>query len=371
MENQNNNNLSELDQLKVQYETLKERFEQQEIVNDRLMKSSIKHSTDFYKRYRRVQIILYPLLAIIGFLCIKWYQGNDLSLMLFWGSYCAVCFAVELWMTQKLQTKTMENKDLLTLSNQARSYKKLFSLFIVLYTIPVLILVMGVLLSNLGTLTHLPNLGTCLIIFSVVLVATLFLGIVEFHFKTKPCDEIIWQIEAAEPSTNKKTGLDRTQKWFHIAMIVLFVGLDIWAYMIVASHLRLPPVWKNVEYVRGAEDLSTEGKLEIRQVDADTVAISSAMMSGKPLVQRIEMCVPRKAGDKPMPMIVYLTPEASQFWYQFTSKAKDHHAALYLDGVEIQDWLIQCGIENGCFFIVKEWSSKKELEAFCERLIRQ
>ena len=45
MENQNNHNLSELDQLKAQYETLKEQFDQQEIVNDRLMKSSIKRNT--------------------------------------------------------------------------------------------------------------------------------------------------------------------------------------------------------------------------------------------------------------------------------------------------------------------------------------
>ena len=37
MENNENNKLSELDQLKAQYETLKERFDQQEIVNDRLM----------------------------------------------------------------------------------------------------------------------------------------------------------------------------------------------------------------------------------------------------------------------------------------------------------------------------------------------
>ena len=38
MENTENNNLSELDQLKAQYETLKEQLDQQEIVNDRLMK---------------------------------------------------------------------------------------------------------------------------------------------------------------------------------------------------------------------------------------------------------------------------------------------------------------------------------------------
>ena len=38
MENQDNNNLSELERLKADYETLKQQFEKQEIVNDRLMK---------------------------------------------------------------------------------------------------------------------------------------------------------------------------------------------------------------------------------------------------------------------------------------------------------------------------------------------
>ena len=52
MENNENNNLNELEQLKEQYETLKEQFDQQEIVNDRLMKSSIKSNVNFYMRYR-------------------------------------------------------------------------------------------------------------------------------------------------------------------------------------------------------------------------------------------------------------------------------------------------------------------------------
>ena len=422
MENQNNNNFSELDQLKAQYETLKERFEQQEIVNDRLMKSSIKHSTDFYKRYRRVQIILYPLLAIIGFLCIKWYQGNDLSLMLFWGSYCAVCFAVELWMTQKLQTKTMENKDLLTLSNQARSYKKLFSLFIVLYTIPVLILVMGVLLSNLGTLTHLPNLGTCLIIFSVVLVATLFLGIVEFHFKTKPCDEIIRQIEAAEPSTNKKTGLDKKQKCFCVAMIIAFLGLDVWAYMIVASHLKLPPMWRNVTYKRPDTKIPAEEQLSVWEVYADTVVaptevsavtekwqqneslvvmkgfgdneaqvqlyalkmnspegpiVSSARIGGKPVVEEVvaRESVFNKDQEEKIPVIIRLTPEAGQLWhdyFQTGEKIKSLDIALVVDGMVYHktNFTSLQGVTNKSFSIGWIWR-KDKLDDFCKRLIRQ
>ena len=110
MENQENNNMSELDQLKAQYETLKQQFDQQEIINDRLMKSSIKHSTDFYKRYRWTQIILYPLAAFFGLLFIKWHQGGNISLSLFWLSYCVVCFAVELWITRNIHTKSSIHK---------------------------------------------------------------------------------------------------------------------------------------------------------------------------------------------------------------------------------------------------------------------
>lgn len=373
MEDQNNHNLSELDQLKSQYETLKEQFDQQEIINDRLMKSSIKHSADFYGRYRRLQIILYPLVAIAGLLFIKWYQGGDLSLSLFWLSYCAVCFAVELWITRNIHTKSLENTDLLTLSNYARTYKKHFSLFIVLYTIPAVILVLGVMFANHSLL---PNLGTALVTLGAVLLITLGIAFVEFRYKTRPCDEIIRQIEAADPTVNKKTGLDRTQKWFRIAMIIVFVGFDIWACLLVAKYIKTPPMWSHsgyrLEYERGAGDFTTEGTLEVRPIDTDTVAISSELLGGKPIVQHVEVTVPSMISDTDLVQInVTLTPEASLLWYQFTTKAKGHHAALYLNGIKIQDWQIKCGISCGSFFIMKEHSSMKELDAFCEQLIRQ
>lgn len=373
MENQNNNNLSELDQLKAQYETLKEQFDQQEIINDRLMKSSIRHSTDFYKRYRWTQIILYPLAAIIGILCIRCFQGNNLSLSLFWLSYCAVCFAVELWITRNIHTKSLENTDLLTLSNYARTYKKHFSLFIVLYTIPAVIFVLGMMFANTG---HLPNLGTALVTLGAVLLITLGIAFVEFRYKTRPCDEIIRQIEATETPTKEGMDLNRKQKWFRIAMIVVFIGFDIWACLIVAKYIKTPLEWHFSDYVleyeRGADNFTTEGTLEIRPMDADTVAISSELLGGKPMVQHVEVTVPDKKSDTDLVQInVTLTPEASLLWYQFTTKAKGHRAALYLNGIKIQDWQIKCGISCGSFFINKEWSSKEEIEKFCERLIRQ
>lgn len=432
MENNENNNLNELDQLKAQYETLKQQFDQQEIVNERQMKSSIKHSMDFYKRYRSIQFIVYPLMAIAGVLFVECFLGNNLSLRLFWVAFCAICFVVELWMIKMVRFKSLENTDLLTLSNHARTFKKYYAVFVVSYVISFIILVGGFLLSEIGrNLTFV----TFLIMLCVVFVAAVVLGIIEIRYKTRPCDEIIRQIEASETAAYKTTGFDKRQKWFCIAMIVAFIGLDVWAYMIIASKLILPPMWRTVEYVRPADDHSTEGKLAIWEVFADTVvpekdvpellqildpgrcvlmrgqqrkatievgneaihswrqdennleevrlyymkknsqegpAISSAILGGKPIVQRVYVTKPCKyPSNRSVPMIVWLTPEAYQLWHEYTKRLTGKRGAVSIDGVVVQEWKIMSNLENGCFFIMREWSSKEELEAFCEQLIRQ
>ena len=431
MENQENNNLSELDQLKAQYETLKQQFDQQEIVNDRLMKSSIKHSTDFYKRYRTIQFMVYPLMVIVGLLTIKWLFGNNLSLRLFWVAFCVICFVAELWMTKMVRFKTLENNDLLTLSNHARSFKKLYAIFVVSYVIPIIIIVVGGIISEIGINFSFEN---SIIAFCFVLVFSVVVAWAEVRYKTRPCDEIIRQIEAFETTTNKETGLNKKQQWFCVAMIVAFIGLDIWAYTIVGTYLKLPLMWQTKEYVRAAEDLSTEGKLEIWEIAADTLvaeedvsavmkwwqqsdslvlmtarnsnvavgmdeesthawkenevqqvrlyalkkttsegpAISSAVLDGKPMVAYAVFTHPHKFRNaEPVPIFVFLTSEARQLWYQFTTKITGRRVAIVMDDVVIQDWQVMCGIENGKFMIMREWSSKEELEAFCEQLIRQ
>ena len=434
-----NNNLNELEQLKAQYETLKEQLDQQEIVNDRLMKSSIKHSMDFYKRYIRMQYFLYPLLAIIGLLIINWFFGNNLSLRLFWIAFCLACFAVELWMTKMVRFKTLENTDLLSLSNHARTYKKLFAIYVASYPVSIIILVVGDLLLSVGSNL---NFVGFIIVFCLVLFITVCLGLFEIRYKTRPCDEIIRQIEASGTTLEKKTGFDKKQKWFCIVMVVAFLGLDIWAYTIVGAKLKLPPMWQTKEYIREEGDLSTEGKLEIWMVfdtlvaeedvasvmenwqrndslvvmsgirqevkvgmdniavhswkhdndNSDYVetehapsllyalkkttpegpAISSAVLGGKPMVRGVTVNHPRKYPNaESVPMIVFLTPEASRLWYQFTSEMRGGKAALTMDGTIIQEWMIMQGLDNGSFFIMRDWSSKEEMKAFCEKLIKQ
>lgn len=431
MENNDNNNLSELDQLKAQYETLKQQFDQQEIVNERLMKSSIKQGTDFYRRNRMRSIIMCPLAAIFGLLGIKLWFGNNLSLSLFWVAFMFTCLVIELVLTRKFQRKTLENDDLLVLSHTARSFKKLFSVFTVLNYSTGLILVCGLLMSLVGeNYSGKPMMLT----FLAVVVGMIVLGISEIRYKTRPCDEIIRQIEASETAANKTTGFDKRQKWFCIAMIVAFIGLDVWAYMIIASKLILPPMWRTVEYVRPADDHSTEGKLAIWEVFADTVvpekdvpelrqilnndsyilmegrqeakkgigdeamhswrqdesnpkgvqlyllkknsldgpAISSMALEGKPMVQRVDVTKPCKyPSNRSVPMIVWLTPEAGQLLREFAKHLTGKRGAVSIDGVVVQEWKIMSNLENGSFFIMREWSSKEELEAFCEQLIRQ
>ena len=432
MENQENNNMSELDQLKAQYETLKQQFDQQEIVNDRLLKSSIKRNVDFFMRYRWRQYILYPIALLGALLITKWEFGNNLSLRLFCIAYFVLSFAVEIWMLRKLHVKTLENNDLLTLSNQARSFKLFYTLLTILSGVPMLILTVG-LFAHAGY-DHFPGFARFLIVLCVMLVFFVGVGVMAIRTVTRPCDEIIRQIEASETAAYKTTGFDKRQKWFCVVMFVAFLCLDVWAYMIVASHLKLPPMWQTVEYVRAADDHLTEGKLAIWEVFADTVvsekdvpelrqilnddsyilmegrqevkmeigdeamhswrqdesnpkrvqlyllkknsqegpAISSMALEGKPMVQRVDVTKPPKyPSNGSVPMIVWLTPEAGQLLREFAKHLTGKRGAVSIDGVVVQEWKIMSNLENGCFFIMREWSSKEELETFCEQLIRQ
>ena len=422
MENNENNNLSELDQLKAQYETLKQQFDQQEIVNDRLMKSSIKHSTDFYRRYRWKSAVGYPVAAAF-FLWVVKEMGNDRSMQLFCILFFSVCLAIELWMTRKFRSKALENSDLLTLSNHARSFKKFFSFFTILNYSTGLILVFGALLALLGDRLHLHNMTSVVILFCAALVFFVFLGISEIRYKTRPCDDIIRQIEASEINlvNNKKTGFTMKQKLLCTAMLVVFLGFDVWAYQIIASNLKLPPMWRNVTYTRSDNSLPVEDDLSILEVFADTLIsaedvpaltklwqedpslvvakgygddgetvnlyalkmassegplVSSKRLGGKPVVEKIRVREPKiDHGEETIPVVIFLTPEAKQLWseqFDPNEESKSIDIALVVDGVvyrELNFTSLQ-GVTNNSFFIHWKWG-KDKLDDFCKRLMKQ
>lgn len=407
-----NNNQNELEQLKAQYETLKEQLDQQEIVNDRLMKSSVKHSVDFYKRYRWLQVISYPFLAFLGLDFFNWYLDGSFSAKVFWATFCLAGLIIELLLTRKLQLKTLENEDLLTLSNHARGFKRLFSLFLILNYSTVMIVVGGFLMSKIGE--GVANLGVSMLLLGIVMVFVIIVGIWEVRFKTRPCDEIVRQLEAIGTPTEKKPVFYKNQKWFIIAMMVVYLGLDVWCGYLFAKHLKL--VGDTFRYERAEGDLSTKGSLEIWEIynltwvadkarflettmvedndslvyrwSADTTelalytlkkttevgpAISSAVLGGKPLVKRLETG-PYKEGTFTAIMLE-LMPEATILFKRMTEEAllqpQPVNIAVVIDGQVYQEWRIANAVCSAFFINADPSWSKEEVETFCKQLIRQ
>ena len=334
-------------------------------------------------------------------------------------SYCLVSFAVEMWMLRKLHVKTIENNDLLTLSNQARRFKKLFTLFTILSAVPMLILSVG-LFAHTGY-DHFPSFGRFLAVLCFTLVFFVGIGVIGFRHVTRPCDDIIQKIEASENPTDKRTGFGSRQKWFCVAMFVMFLGLDVWAYMIVASHLKLPPMWRQVTYTRTGDSLPVEDDLSIWVVFADTLIsaedvpaltklwqedpslvvakgygddgetvnlyalkmaspegplVSSKRLGGKPVVEKIRVREPQiDRGEETIPVVIFLTPEAKQLWseqFDPNEETKSIDIALVIDGMVYHktNFTSLHGVTNKSFSIGWIWR-KDKLDDFCARLMKQ
>lgn len=355
-----NNNLNELEQLKAEYETLKDRLDQQEIINDRLMKSAIQTNVDYFTRNRKKAKILYPIMAVLMYICFDsmgiWSLGLIIALLL------AVCTFVELWLTRNTRQQVVENADLLTLSKNMQQLKTGYAIYVVIW------LLVCFVLSAVFTFKYVDNQGlsgakfmNVIWLMGFMAVLLVVFGIVTYRSFVGHCNNIIRQIDAVEgrPTTKKNMTF-----WYFLGVLVL---------VLAAGVFLTYQVMKPVTYTRPDNDFTTEGKLEIRVLEADTLAqypvINALALEGKPMVQKVVCSKYRK--NKETPIIVNLTPEASRLWYQFTNEVVGHKAGLVMDGEVIQDWQVMCGIENGTFFIMRTYSSKDELKDFCNQLIKQ
>ena len=253
-----------------------------------------------------------------------------------------------------------------------------------------------------------------MVLLGIVMVFVIIVGIWEVRFKTRPCDEIVRQLEAIGTPAEKKPVFYKNQKWFIIAMMVVYLGLDVWCGYLFASHLKL--VGETINYERAEGDLTTKGSLEIWEVDhwirvsdkerflettkvedndslvyrwsADTTelalytlkrttevgpAISSAVLGGKPLVKRLETG-PYKEGTFTAIMLE-LMPEATILFKRMTEDAllqpQPVNIAVVIDGQVYQEWSIANAVCSAFFINANPNWSKEEVEAFCKQLIRQ
>ena len=425
MENQENNNLSELEQLKVEYETLKQRFDQQEIVNDRLMNSVIQTNTDFFAKYRKTVMIAYPALAAVGFLYYTlrgelWPFGIGFLLLL------AAMIVAELWLTRNVRRQVMENADLMTLSKNMQKLKTGYAIY------AVVVLILGFLFVSIHRIWNTVDQNVNIADFNItqykdVAISIGFVGLLLFVLAywayrsfVSHCNEVIRQIDAIEGSQLSKKN---RSFWVFLGVMVATFGAAVFLI-----YLALCPT----VYERADNDLTSEGKLAIWEVCADTTlsakdayslmeqwqnndslvfmieknpeiimgmdgvsvhawkednglqvklytlkkttpegpAISSAVLGGKPVIQQVARESYRNGFT---PMSVSMTPEAAQLWRDFTQRADSigpFRGAVSLDGFVYQEWTVMSRSPNGSFFILKKWR-KDELDAFCKRLIKQ
>ena len=407
MENQENNNLNELDQLKAQYEELKQRFDQQEIVNDRLMKTAIQTNIDFFTRNRKVAMIVYPILAVLMYIYFEVMGFRAFGIILV--VLIAICTFVELWLTRNTRQNVVDNSDLLTLSRSMQKLKTGYSIYVAIW------LFVCFVFGTAFTFQYVTRQGLDVANFTNVIWTLVFMGllllvfgIVAYRNFVSHCNNVIRQIESYDGKPQSKS--PRT--------FLLFLGSMIAAFGIVI--LLVIFALRPTTFVRAENDFTTDGKLEIWEIYADTIvstndvtammeswqngdsivvkkevnqsdegnqqssklfalkkstsqgpAISSAVMGGKPIIQSVETSGSSQNEEDYAPIIVRLTPDASLLWSQFTRKIAGHNAALVIDGIVVQEWHVQCEINNGQFFIMHKWTSDDELEEYCKKLSRQ
>ena len=429
MDNQNNHNLSELDRLKAQYETLKQQFDQQEIVNDRLMKSVIHASTSFFGKYRKSIIIGYPILAVLGFAFFAHF-GYALSLGFCFVLLMVISTLVELWLTRNMRQQVVENSDLLTLSKNMQKLKTGYAIYVVL------LMVVGLLFMALFCFftiitPHAASVGPAVIyrfLWTVCIsgVAMLLMAILVYYYFASHCNNVLRQIDA----------IDGTQRARNNRSFWCFMGAV--ALLGVIGFLLFTGILNPTVYHRANGDISSEGNLEIWEVYADTIvfekdapsimerwqdndslvlmkgkrgqvimgidnitvhswkedevgweqvklyalkkttpagpAVSSAVLGGKPMVERVTHG-PKYSNRKPARYGVFvdLTPEAAQLWSEFTQKVANkgsNRAAMSLDGLVYQEWTVVGGVASGSFFVMNVWT-KDDVKAFCRRMVKQ
>ena len=344
-----NNNLNELEQLKAQYETLKQQFDQQEIVNKRLMKSAIQTNVDFFARNRKVAMFIYPIVAVLMYIYLEVLGFRTFGIILV--LLMAIGTFVELWLTRNTRQHVVDNSDLLTLSKNMQKLKTGYSIYVVIWLFVCFVFAVAFTFqyaTNQGiTLTNamwvLGFMGMLLLVFGIVAYRT-FVG----H-----CNNVIRQIDAIEgrPTTKK----NMTFWYFMGALAVLIAG-----GLLITYQMLKPTVYTHIENA-----IDFEGKLEFRDLDDETIVFNN---EGGHIIHTLHVDY-RDQGES-TPIIVQLTPEASQEWYQFTSKAKGHNIGLFMDGELVQKYYIQSAIDNGHFYLNtdSDWS-RKEVEEFCKQLI--
>ena len=236
MENQENNNLIELQQLKVQYETLKQQFDQQEIVNNNIIHEMLHAGISNFKRRNAEIILIYGMLAATA--CWSWYYLDlrfpfmVISVLLF-----TLTGLFEWFSCQKILHINIEDVDVQTLVKKIDRGSTRFSLLWITVVFSLCLWMMWF-ISEIGEKLQMTDLRSSFVMIAIVLVLSTILIIGNIGRLSKAIDELLTPLSVTKsPSAQTLRGLKGNTPttssyyrsgayWTGIAMLALnLIGL--------------------------------------------------------------------------------------------------------------------------------------------------
>ncbi len=184
----------ELYQMRQDYAALKERFDKQQIINDRLMEKAFKSNVRWLSADRLSGLIA-GALGIPLIIAISIIKHVDWWFPAVWSIFIVIVIWAMLRMYRNLSKETLYEDDILSATKKAKRFKQQYHRFFFVSMTAAVILV-G---SYAPTVYHswsTPEQGTKMVLFLVLLVVVLsIIGYLFYKRLMRACDSIIEQLQ--------------------------------------------------------------------------------------------------------------------------------------------------------------------------------
>jgi hypothetical protein len=224
MSQENHNSEMELSNLQVQYQSLQEKFCQQEIVNNGLIHEMLHVGISNFKRRNAEIILTYGLLSVTA--CWSWYRFDlrfsfmAISVVLF-----AVIGIFEWVSCQKILKIGTEGSDVQTLVRRMEKARTRFSLLWIAGVLALCLWMMWF-VSEIGEKLAITNLRSSFIIIAAILTLSIVLIICNIDRLVKMSDELLAQTSRRDEATTTSAYRHSATYWTGLAMLALsLVGL--------------------------------------------------------------------------------------------------------------------------------------------------
>ena len=184
----------ELDQMRQDYAALKERFDRQQIINDRLMEKAFKSNVRWLSADRLSGLIA-GALGIPLIIAISIIKHIDWWFPAVWSIFIVIVIWAMLRMYRNLSKETLYEDDILSATKKVKRFKQQYHRFFFVSMTAAVILA-G---SYAPTVYHswsTPEQGTKMVLFLVLLVVVLsIIGYLFYKRLMRACDSIIEQLQ--------------------------------------------------------------------------------------------------------------------------------------------------------------------------------